>query len=265
MQIKTEVVRITPAMALKWLETTNRNNRHMRITLAEKYARDMENGHWDLTHQGIAFYHDGTLADGQHRLKAITICNKTIPMMVTKNLPKTTAQAIDQNAPRQMHDVIQITGGPIWADKHVVAIARTAMIRFTIRSNNVQCTPTEVIDYIKRHGEELRFVASITPTKKRFLTTSALCANYFCAIKAGEPREKLRRFAEIMVSGEIDGPHENAAIRLREYLLSNSEAWGGVHRLETSRKAQKAIKYFCQGKPLARLYTPEEFIYPTPA
>lgn len=264
MQLKTEIVRITPAMAQKWLDTANQNNRNLRHGLAEKYARDMEHGNWDVTHQGIAFYDDGTLADGQHRLKAITLSNKTVSMMVTKNLPRKTSQAIDQNAPRQMHDVIHIAGGPAWVDKDVIAVARTVLIRFNHRSNNIQSTPSEVIAYVNKYSEQLRFVASLTPSKKRYLTTAVLSANYLCALVAGEPREKLKRFAEIMVTGEIVGQHENAAIRLREYLLANTAAWSGTDRLETAKKAQKALMCFCSDKPLSRLYTPDEFIYPVP-
>lgn len=263
--LKTEVVRITPSMAQKWLDTCNKNNRNLRPFLAEKYARDMDTGHWDLTHQGIAFYDDGILADGQHRLQAIVLCGKTIPMMVTKNLPRQSSQAIDQNAPRQMHDVIQIAGGPSWVDKDIVAIARTVMLRFSARSNFCQATPTEIIDFIKKHAEPLQYVASLSPRKKRYLTSASMSSVYFCAIMAGENRAKVARFAEVIFGGEITGQHENAAIRLREYLLSNSAAWGGSDRIDTAKRAQRALKSFLKDQPLARLYAPDEFIYPIPA
>ena len=70
MQIKK--VTITPSMAKAWMET-NKQNRSFSRSTALKYAADMKAGLWQETHQNaIAFYEDGRLADGQHRLSAIT-------------------------------------------------------------------------------------------------------------------------------------------------------------------------------------------------
>ena len=261
--MKTELINVTPAMAENWLDTANKSNRQLRLSLARKYAKDMEEGRWDVTHQGIAFYDDGSLADGQHRLMAITVANRPVKMMVTQGLPRSTAQAIDQNAPREMFDVIRIAGGPEWATRDAVAIARKVLVGM---DSNARLMPTahEVSNFLNKHSEQLQFTASLTPRRRRYLTTTALSACYFCAVAAGEEREKVARFAEIMWSGEISGPSENAAIRLREYLLNNPHAWNGNVRPETCRRAQKAIKIFCMGEPLTRLYAPDTLSYPTP-
>lgn len=58
---------ISPEQAAKWLER-NDNNRNVNVAKVKKMAKDMREGHWDTTHQGIAIASDGTLVDGQHRL-----------------------------------------------------------------------------------------------------------------------------------------------------------------------------------------------------
>lgn len=61
---------VTPALAKQWLEK-NTNNRNVNFAKVKKMAKDMREGHWDTTHQGIAIATDGTLVDGRHRLMAV--------------------------------------------------------------------------------------------------------------------------------------------------------------------------------------------------
>lgn len=61
---------VSPSQAKKWLEQ-NKANRSVNKAKVKQMARDIKEGHWDSTHQGIAIASDGTLIDGQHRLLAI--------------------------------------------------------------------------------------------------------------------------------------------------------------------------------------------------
>jgi hypothetical protein len=86
--ITTEIETITPALAKVYLET-NTHNRKTREVRVQQYASAMRSGHWGLSHQGIAIDQDGVLKDGQHRLLAVIMAGKSVPMMVTKGLPPT--------------------------------------------------------------------------------------------------------------------------------------------------------------------------------
>lgn len=68
--LKTEVMNITPDIALQILErcSTNRNVTWSRVQM---FAADMKRGAWRLTHQGIAFNCKGEMIDGQHRMWAV--------------------------------------------------------------------------------------------------------------------------------------------------------------------------------------------------
>jgi hypothetical protein len=68
--MKTEIRKIDSRLAATWL-TQSKDNRPLRKSHVNYLAREMKEGRWRLTHQGIAFAPDGTLMDGQHRLQAI--------------------------------------------------------------------------------------------------------------------------------------------------------------------------------------------------
>ena len=262
MALHTSIVNVTPATARTWLKK-NTLNRNLREETVAKYARDMKDGNWETTHQGIAFYDDGTLADGQHRLHAVVKADVPVKFVVTHGLPRHTGQVIDQNAPRLTHDAIRIGGGPDWVERNIVAV-----VRFVLGDMGDDSRPRsvpEIVDFAERYTESLRTAAAMAPAKKRNLTSAGIIACYFCAMEAGEPEEKIRRFAEIMHNGEIKGPYENAAIRLREYLISEgARAWVGNNRVLTAKKIQRAIQLFCEGKPINKLYMPEVLVYATP-
>lgn len=65
------VEKITPKIAEAWLNA-NTCNRKLRDGIVERYAADMTAGKWTECPEPISFYVDGDLADGQHRLFAIT-------------------------------------------------------------------------------------------------------------------------------------------------------------------------------------------------
>ena len=260
--INTEIVIVTPKQAKSWLEGNNQNNRTLRIDAARKFARDMKAGNWNLTHQGIAFYDDGTIADGQHRLMGVVLAEKPVKFLITKNLPKSSGAAIDQNVPRQAYDSILIAGGPKWITRGIVAIIRFAMTR--LGNKDLQMTTNEIMNYALANEENLRFADSLVTNRKRQISSAGMAANYYCAVLGGEDKGMLRRFSEVMSRGEISGPSENAAIRLREYLITNNECWNGQMRVDTSKRAQRAIHLFCKGQPIAKLYCPSELTYSIP-
>ena len=108
---------ITPKMAADWLKN-NFGNRPLKNDVVHAYARDMINGVWVPTHQGLAFNDQDELIDVQHRLRAIVLSGKTIRMMVTFGLPSriagkemTTMDAVDRGATRSVADQLTIQHG----------------------------------------------------------------------------------------------------------------------------------------------------------
>jgi len=262
MKVETSAVVVTPKQAKFWLDNFNTQNRVLRHERVKQFSKDMKSNRWEFTHQGIAFYEDGTLADGQHRLAAVVDADMPMTFLVTTGLARNVAAKIDQNRPREAHDAIRIAGEETWINRDIVAIIRTLLSNFG--ENPKSFSLGEIVDYAVKHKDLFITVESLTRTKKRNFTQSGIAACYFAAMYAGVPAEKIKRFIYIMLYGEISDSSENAAIRLREFLLSTSGAWIGKDKFNTAKRAQRAIQAFSDGQPLAKLFMPDAMIYPVP-
>lgn len=100
----TVIEKITPAMAGKMLEH-NKNNRQIRWNHVKRIATDIILGHWQVTHQGIAFDDKGNLIDGQHRLHAIIESCTPVEMSVTRNCKTSSFAILDQGIMRNASDI----------------------------------------------------------------------------------------------------------------------------------------------------------------
>lgn len=109
--IKFEMCVITPEMAKVWLEYHNGGNRNIKPGIVSKYARDIKEGSWRLTHQCIAFDSSGNLVDGQHRLSAVVMANQSIQAYVAKydSVESSMKLPIDMQAKRSVFEVLKIS------------------------------------------------------------------------------------------------------------------------------------------------------------
>lgn len=108
---------VDPGLAAHWLQN-NFRNRPVAEDVVAAYARDMVNGEWVSTHQGIAFNDRDELIDGQHRLLAIIRSGITVSMLVTFGLKSdikgkevTTMDAVDRGRTRSVADQLKIQHG----------------------------------------------------------------------------------------------------------------------------------------------------------
>mgnify|MGYP003659220786 CR=1 FL=1 len=112
---------ISPEDAQKYIETMGRN-RTVRSKKTNKYSQDMNNGKWELTHQGIAFDKNGRLIDGQHRMLAVIKSGTHQLFIVFRGVEKDLFHLLDQGSARTTKDVAP--------KKYHSAIAST--VRFVI-------------------------------------------------------------------------------------------------------------------------------------
>lgn len=251
---------VTPQEAQQWLDEKNTRNRPMSMPLAAMYADDMANGRWLETHQGIAFYEDGVLADGQTRLKAITIAKKSIPMQVTFGVPKPSGLCIDIHRRRTFSNQLAMTGELPWLGKNEVATAMILMFKDggARQSKNVR----RVIDFCTPIEDAMVFVKARTSTSIRYITTAPVKAAIVCAYYY-EDKTRLDEFCKVLITGIMKSGADSAAVRLRERLISGGSALQttGSDRVSVMLLTMKAVKFFCERRELSRLTTPVEPIY----
>jgi len=104
----TFIVNVSPELARTWL-VNNNFNRPKNMETVAKYVRQIRDGRWRLTHQGVAMTKHGFLLDGQHRLFAIVECNVTLPMRVCVNEPIENYEVIDCGRNRSNLDVVRMS------------------------------------------------------------------------------------------------------------------------------------------------------------
>lgn len=98
---------ITPNMAEQFL-SRNTSNRRLRKSWSDALIREIKNGNYQTTHQGIAFTKSGLLVDGQHRLTAIKDSKQTVKMLVTTGLEDSVFQNIDRGMKRSLSDTTHL-------------------------------------------------------------------------------------------------------------------------------------------------------------
>ena len=104
--MKTVIETITPFIAKIYLKA-NTDNRPLRPSHVKTLAYDMKNGHWQVTHQGIAFDDTGRLIDGQHRLHAIVEAGVPVEMSVTRGCSASAFSILDRGANRSASDILR--------------------------------------------------------------------------------------------------------------------------------------------------------------
>lgn len=165
---------VSPAQAETWL-TTNTNNRRIRKTKVDSYARDMESGDWQENGDSVCFDAEGHLIDGQHRLSAVVAAGVSVWLLIVRGLPSKAQDTIDDGAKRTMADTFGFHGV---ANQHVAAavVRRVALWQNGVRANsgsNYQPTKSEQME-LWRTDPTLRAAveATVSIGKKALLPPS---------------------------------------------------------------------------------------------
>jgi hypothetical protein len=101
---------ITPAIAADML-THNTRNRIASQQHVAKIARAMKEQGFHFTGDPIRFAEDGTLLDGQHRLKACILADTAFSSVIIRNLPLDALMVIDGGKSRTRQQQLHIADG----------------------------------------------------------------------------------------------------------------------------------------------------------
>lgn len=264
--ITTEKVLVTPAIAAEWL-TRNRGNRNVTGPRVDLFVRLIEEGKFFLTHQGVAFYEDGDLADGQTRLTAIVKAGVAVWMFVTHGLPRTAIHAIDGGRPRTVRDVLHFLG--MHLTSHHVAVVRTLWNEYHLQRRD----GSRVWDNSAVDTDLFAAFAAAVSDSVVFAMPATRCkglshASYVGAVASAwftQDRDALLRLKQLVASGAGADREEQAAIKLRDWLLTTHLSSSGVQgRQEIYKRSCTAIRAFIDGRPLAKLYCREDAAFPIP-
>lgn len=257
--MKTEWMTISPALAAEWLKTANTRNRCISPRKVSQYAADMRAGHWKANHQGIAFYEDGTISDGQHRLAACVSSGINLDVFVTFGVPTDAGAGIDAHRPRTTVDQVRIAGLSDWIGREELAIAKA----INAMASGETLSSHSAVEFLDRNRASVECATGAMRKKSRFVTTAPVFAAMACAAPI-VGQSVIDGFGRILQSGIQTDMDDLAVIRLRERLMMSGSEFqkGQVQRNDCIKITMRAIKAFNDREQLRKLFAPTDFIYP---
>lgn len=265
-QINTKREAITPQIAAIYLKL-NKSNRNPRQSVIDSLTDDILNGRWQETHQGIAFDEHGNLIDGQHRLLAIIKAglinpNIIIHMLVTRGLARGAVEAIDIQAKRSFTDFQQLSG--LKFDASHEATLRAMFINAPWAQARVSVPKLNEVWNL--HSAVCTFTFSLFQQKKfQPGTNNAVIRAVISRAAYTQNRIRLAEFVEILQTGMATGNDDEAAVKLRNFLLSTNRKGGTSHsgnRLSLYWKVERALFCFIQRLPLRKVTEAASELFP---
>jgi hypothetical protein len=259
--VQTEILKVTPEMAGKWLED-NLVNRNIRPKVVAAYRRDMEEGRWHFTGEPLQRSVSGALLNGQHRLTALASADvKYVEMLVVSGLPESAQTLMDQGVARTISDALTINHGHIKNVTIVAGIARWMVVcdevgpHFTPSSLRTKVSAAEAVakfneepHLFERAGEEsstLRKYLLGSPTAmgyawlQLFRVDPSACVEFFAGIRdmewsmPNDPRKAALRRIHLMHGDEdVKMNIENAVMQV-SVLTRAWNAWRKEEEMET--------------------------------
>lgn len=235
--LSSEVIRITPYQAARWLEKNHPSNRPMSWRNVEAFANDMRAGAWKLTHQGICFDGDGFLIDGQHRLQAIVNANVAVELLVIKNTAGTFHDPIDRLRPRSVATIMGL------AHRDVSAFNTLRMLEAGAKLF-VPMTLADADALILRHQDVWEDVRKIP---NRGLLPGPVVAAVMWALPCGKDRAS--EFLQRCATGEMIG-RGNPVFAFRSWRERNKrlDAW------DVAMAALNCLRHYMNDVPMSSVY-----------
>lgn len=217
-----EVVSITPAIAEKWLGK-NVRNRHVRPKVVAHYAKTMTRGEWLVNGEAIKFSVSGDLLDGQHRLSAIIVAQKTIKSLVVRGLPTEAQDVLDIGAGRRVGDQLSIAGFP--NATNLAAVSRLVIAYESAGDWKAKASVPQTLNLVS--GNELLAYATHHAKiihKGSDLRPSVAGATYYELMKVDD--QKAQEFFERLTDGaNLPGGSPILALRDRLRTLRNDRTF----------------------------------------
>lgn len=253
---------ITPEIASKILER-NTNNRNLNKSAVAYYKEQIERGAWQVNGESIKIAHDGTLLDGQHRLRAVVESGKPIKTFVARGLSEESFKTIDAGKSRTHADYLKINGRE-GALSQLAAAARVAMAfndstgEYVYSSKKV--SPTDMISYVDRHSGLSDSLSIVGENVSRVMSKSvAAGCHYIFSIVDSEAAHQF--FESLGTGANLKEGSPILAVRNRLMAIRATGRAGGSHQKMVVAYLVQAFNYFLDGKTLrASLYNPQSSV-----
>lgn len=267
--IETKMENITPDMAREYLKHNSRN-RKIKPKTVEAYMRDILRGKFIATHQGIGFDANGELLDGQHRLLAISMAGKTVPMMVTRGLPREAVSVVDRGVSRSVKDVMQIETHYSTSNENInLAITNPktiAALNQIVRCGykNLKLTTEDIKQLYNEFADEIQKVYNTVITKAGSSARAPMISAAIAAVSCGVNIDAVSKFFYIFFRDDIAGCgnyNVNAVLNWRRQIDNARLNKATMNREKLYLGTQNAIYHFANNTQVQRVVAPADYRY----
>jgi len=261
-----KIATISPEYAVELLEN-NIANRRMDMTVVARYGEDMRNGRWVLNGDPIAIDANGTLLNGQHRLKACAIYGVPFTTAVAFNVAPEAFSTYDDGKPRSRGDIATLAGfryGSLVAGTAKLFILADLGILHRVMGNNYQTGKQACLEVARSHPEIEDSCAEAKRRRHQFPhipeTHYCFALSYFRRYDANAASLFVERVAEGIALAEDSPEMRLRTVMIQEAAKSRTQMTP-VHRLALFIKAWR---FSAVGASVKRLsYTPERESFPS--
>lgn len=261
--LRAEVMVVTPEMAKAWLEH-NKGNRKPTGNNIEMLASEIRCNRWEVSNDCVAFYEDGDLANGQHRLMAIAKAGKPVECVVLFGMSRSANAIMDQGKSRSVVEAARFAGlGDVTSQD--AAITRVVLQQYEMEKyskaswTGLKRSNAVVIKWFQSLAEPIKFAKQLKWAKGSAGVRAALACAY---MHYGEEKvARLARFCDVLSTGDADNAQsDSAAIKLREHILVTKGA-GQQYSLSLFNRSCSAIRHFMNGKKVSVLRSSSDSVF----
>ena len=231
---------------LRALDTHNRNKKKRHV---DYLRREIHDGRWTLTNQGVGVSVSNFIVDGGHRLEAIELEGyPPVQFILARGLPDNAQKYVDQHAKRSMADTLTLFFDSSISNQVIASL--NVIIKVENAWESLKPSPDTLIAKFEEVENSMKRLVAVEKS-------SRIAAPVFAALvnvhhQTGDDR--VLQFAEQLIRGEMLQSGD-PALTLRNWLSSTASACGGssVQR-ERYMKTRAALEAFMEGRRLAKLY-----------
>lgn len=255
--VTSTVEKVGPEVARMYL-ARNTKNRPVSERYIEYLARQIRDGRWRTTNQGIGFDRDNVLIDGQHRLHAIERAGREVDIIVARNLDPEARGAVDGGRGRTDYDRIKLEGYEGYTKKMIQLAKR--VIR-GISNSPIKVSPEELVDFVDRYRDAFDFVIGAMPQARRAISKVTVLAPIVRAYIVHGESARLDVFCQAMDKTIINPEFDcTAPLRLFAWVSEHGVNVGGKNRKdrEIYIKVEMALRAFIERRGLEKLMLPRK-------
>lgn len=245
-----ETILVGPELAAKWLESNHHLNRNIIKESVAQFVRDMLNGRW-IPGTQIRFSKDGTLIDGQHRLRAIIESGTAQEFVVTRGCPNDTIKNLDTGCKRTARQNMKMSGHESNNPQLSIVNLLNGLNQNMETSYRPKLSIDEYIERIAFLEPGLSIVVDKLVTSQRKGRKMSAGVTAACVVAYNAYPARVSIFLDQLASGE-NLAKGDPAHTLREHVAGLHEKFGEKARTSLFLRTCGAIWAHLHGNPLKR-------------